>query len=64
MSNQVLPVARGDGYYLVDKGCVTFVPLEKRGRVIPFPAKLRFVSRRADQIDAHLDEIDGYRGDE
>ncbi|RWE95742.1 hypothetical protein [Mesorhizobium sp.] len=25
--------------------------------------KIRFVSRRADQLDAILDEIDGYRGE-
>lgn len=26
--------------------------------------KIRFVSRRADQLDVILDEIDGYRGEE
>lgn len=32
MSDQVLPVARDDGYYLVDSGRVTFVPLQKPAR--------------------------------
>lgn len=64
---QALPVARDDGYYLVDHGVVTFVPLQKPSAlVLAFlpqrPPRLRFVSRRSDRIEEILDEIDGYDG--
>lgn len=100
-----LPVAREDGYYLIERGQVQFVPIAKsfaeivqavpdhyfrpggKAEIISFPRreraiaravgamveraiatpapteKVRFVSKRCDQIDAILDELDGYRGD-
>jgi hypothetical protein len=41
-AGQVLPVARDDGYYMVDPGRISFVPLDRarrrpRGQLILFP---------------------------
>ncbi|MBZ9986086.1 hypothetical protein LB572_03130 [Mesorhizobium sp. BH1-1-5] len=58
----VLPLSREGGYWLFSAGEQRFV---RRAEIIPFPRreKIRFVSRRSDQIEAILDEIDSYSGE-
>lgn len=50
MSEQVLPIARDDGYYLVDAGRVTFVPLEFGAQPLPAWPWLRCPNPRCDHL--------------